>query len=323
MNSTSPLRSLLTLLSLSLSLLFFSCDKKAAETQPPPQLADTSDNTAVEEPKKDVPKKVAVYDSGCYDTLEALGIKPAGVPKSLYMQTKNLDDVPKIGTVFEPDLEALSELQPDLIYVAALTAKKLDAVSEIAPAENLSLKGENLFLESQERLDKVAKTFQKEKEAEQVKASMNKLRDDTKELAKGIGSVMILMVTGPKIAIFTETSTLGWLARELDLKLIKGDKDENGRFGSPVSFEYIAKANPDWLIVIDRAKAIHSDDLPNAHSVLDNELVGKTTAWQKNQVLYIDPSNVYTIMGGPQAIQRTLTELNTAFKAFHEQNPTP
>ena len=81
------------------------------------------------------PAKIAVFDTGSLDTLQALGIKVDGaadVSKVLPYLKPTLEQAKNVGTIFEPNLEALNELKPDLIIVGTRTAKKFDDVSAIA-----------------------------------------------------------------------------------------------------------------------------------------------------------------------------------------------
>ena len=82
------------------------------------------------------PAKIAVFDTGSLDTLQALGVKVDGaadVAKLPSVSETNLRFGKKMSVLFfEPNLEALNELKPDLIIVGTRTAKKFDDVSAIA-----------------------------------------------------------------------------------------------------------------------------------------------------------------------------------------------
>src|SRR5690606_17659545 len=71
------------------------------------------------------------------------------------------------------------------------------------------------------------------------------------------------------------------------------------------------EANPDWLIVVDRDVAV-GEEADAAAQTLDNELVAQTTAWATGQVIYLNPSNWYVVMGGLGAIQEMVDEVNAA-----------
>lgn len=69
----------------------------------------------------DKPSKIVVLDIGALDNLLELGIKPVGAPSILTAgdpypaYLKGTDGVTNIGTVNEPNLEAIDALKPDLI----------------------------------------------------------------------------------------------------------------------------------------------------------------------------------------------------------------
>jgi iron complex transport system substrate-binding protein len=88
---------------------------------------------------KAAPQRVVVLDTGELDAMVELGIKPvgaadygaAGLPAYLEGAT---DGVKLIGSVTEPDLEAVAALRPDLILSSKLRHEKLyPRLSAIAP----------------------------------------------------------------------------------------------------------------------------------------------------------------------------------------------
>ena len=105
-------------------------------------------------------------------------------------------------------------------------------------------------------------------------------------------------------------SRAGWLQKELGLQLVHNEK-MSGRHGAPVSFEYIAQENPDWIYALDRLAAI-GEDGASAKQTLDNELVHGTTAWKKGQVVYLPPET-YLAAGGAQELLNAVNLLKDAF----------
>lgn len=128
---------------------------------------------------KETPSKIAVFDTGSLDTLQALGVKIDGMPefKVLSYLKPSADKAVNVGTVFEPDLEALNSLNPDLIIVGTRTAKKFDEVSQIAKTIDMTDNGDKLIESGLQRLDSFGKLFNKEAETEKLKAEINTLLD--------------------------------------------------------------------------------------------------------------------------------------------------
>ncbi|TIW39052.1 MAG: iron ABC transporter substrate-binding protein, partial [Mesorhizobium sp.] len=87
---------------------------------------------------------------------------------------------------------------------------------------------------------------------------------------------------------------------------------EAATHGEAISFEFLRDANPDWLIVLDRAAAIGSGE-QNARATLDNELAAETTAWKKGQVVYMPAADFYIAAGGVQSTMRVLEAIRDAF----------
>lgn len=260
-----------------------------------------------------VPEKIAVYDVGVIDSLVALGLadKIAGIPEGGYADEYAVAGAKTVGTLFEPDLEALNALQPDLVIVAQRSAGKLADVQKVATAVDLSLKGDNLYQEGLARLSDLGALMGKADEAKKIVDEINALRDEVKPLAAGKGKVLSVIVNGPKIALYGPDSRAGWLAKELDLAMVHNEK-MSGRHGEPVSFEYIAKENPDWIIALDRLAAI-GESGASAAQTLDNALVHGTTAWKNGQVVYPDTKHIYINVGGPTGLRKTLEAMKAAF----------
>ena len=67
----------------------------------------------------------------------------------------------------------------------------------------------------------------------------------------------------------------------------------------------------DVLFVIDRDASIGNKG-EAASKLLDNDIVRRTTAWQKGHVVYLDGLSLYVVGGGLTALQNTVDQLNTA-----------
>lgn len=259
----------------------------------------------------DAPQTVVSYDIGVIDTLRALDVPLAGVPSKLYVDYLDVDNVPAVGSLFEPDMEKLNAIAPDWVVVASRSSDQLDNVKQIAPAADLTLRGKDHYQETLQRLQDLAAVFDKKDKASSIENQLNTLRDKVKAKVPADNNTLLLLLTGPKMSVYGKASRAGWFEQTLGFNLIEGEKS-GASHGTPVSFEYIAEANPDWLLVIDRAAAIGNDDVANAQTILDNPLVAQTTAWQKGQVIYLNPADIYIAVGGVQALERVLMQLDKA-----------
>jgi iron complex transport system substrate-binding protein len=259
------------------------------------------------------PQTLAVFDIAAVDTLSSLGVKIAGLPDNLYVPElaglRSGADV--VGTIFEPDLEALSALAPDLIVVGGRSSPQLAATSRVAPTIDMTMDGDDLFAQAKQRLEAYGALIGKQLEATALAAELDGILLSTRAAVKDKGKALILMTSGPKVTAYGRGSRFGWVHSALELPAAVEDV-EAATHGEAVSFEFVRDANPDWLIVVDRAAAIGSGE-QNAKATLDNELVAQTTAWKKGQVIYMPAADFYIAAGGVQSMKRVLETVRNAF----------
>lgn len=258
-----------------------------------------------------VPQMVAAYDVAAIDTLVALGVKPVGVIEKLFVNY--LDEVgadaAKIGNIFEPDLEALNALSPDLTIVGGRSAGQLDAISEVSSVIDMTISGDTVE-QGLARLEAYGALFGKEDVAAKLRSDLEAKIESTRANLENAGTAMILMTNGPEVSAYGESGRFGWLHSLLGLPAAAPINDSN--HGEAVSFEFIRDANPDVLFVIDRLAAIGKEG-EAAQAVLDNALVQETNAWKNGKVIYLDAAAVYIAAGGVQAMDQTLDTVNAGF----------
>jgi iron complex transport system substrate-binding protein len=259
------------------------------------------------------PAKIAVFDIAAIDTLDSLGVEIAGLPSNLYLpELAHLKDGSAVvGDIFEPNLEALSELQPDLIILGGRSSTQVEATSQVAPTIDMTMDGDDLLQQAKARLATYGSLFNKQAEAEAAAEALNAVVEKAHAAVAGKGTALIIMTNGPKVTAYGPGSRFGWVHAALDLPPAVPNV-EAATHGEAVSFEFIANANPEWLLVLDRAAAIGSED-QNAKSTLDNELVAGTTAWKKGQIVYLPAGDFYIAAGGIQAMSRVFTAITEAY----------
>lgn len=259
------------------------------------------------------PERIAVYDFGMLDTLDALGV-PIGatVDRSrLAYLAPVVDKAEHVGTLFEPDYEALNRYQPQLIITGSRTAKAFDQLSQLAPTIEMTADTKNMLHSAKERIDAFALIFNKQTEAEQLKKEIDQSFADAKAAVAGKGNGLVILVNGGKMSAFGPDSRLGgWLHRDIGVPAVDQSIKE-GSHGQPISFEYIKQHNPDWLFVLDRSAAIGAEG-EAAQNVLNNPLVAETTAWKKGQVVYLD-AGTYLAAGGARQLQMAANQVKEAF----------
>ena len=259
------------------------------------------------------PQKVVVFDLASLDTLAALGVEIQGVPggvKPAYLSQYNDDKYVKVGTLFEPDYEAVNAAAPDLIIVAGRSAAKYGELAKIAPTIDLSVSADNFMDEAKNNVVTLATVFDKRSEADRLIGALDTSIAALKASAADKGKGLLVLTTGGKMSAFGPGSRFGMIHSVYGVQPA-AETTHVGNHGQAISFEYILETDPDWLFVIDRDAAIGREGTAAAQ-YLDNEIVQRTKAWKNGHVVYLDAASWYLVGGGITAIQNTVDQLTSA-----------
>ncbi len=260
------------------------------------------------------PEKVAVFDIAALDTLDALGLSVDGVVAPLYVPY--VEDAAagaeNVGSLFEPNFEAVAALAPDLIIAGGRSSKVAPDLAKIAPTIDMTIWDDTVG-EGLARLETYGKIFGKEAEADALRDAFTAKLDAAKGAVAGKGGALIVMTNGPKVSAYGASGRFGWLHKALDLPEAVVDV-EQATHGEAISFEFIKDADPDILIVVDRLAAIGQDG-DNARTTLDNALVHETKAWKNGNVVFVESAPLYVATGGIQSMSLILDQFIAAFGA--------
>lgn len=254
------------------------------------------------------PTSIAVFDVSALDSLDALGIKPNAVIDPIFVDYLDAAkaDAEIVGSLFEPDLEALAALRPDLIIAGGRSSEAVPDLAKLAPTIDMTI-WEDVVGQGLDRLASYGEIFGKEDEAAALIAGFNAKLAATKDAVTGHGTALIVMTVGPKISAYGAGGRFGWLHTAIGLPEAV-ENVEATTHGEAVSFEFIRDANPDILIVVDRLAAIGRPG-KSARTTLDNALVQETNAWKDGKVIYLDSAPLYIAGGGIQSMNMTLDQI--------------
>jgi iron complex transport system substrate-binding protein len=254
------------------------------------------------------PETIAVYDIAALDTLTALGVPVAGTVSKVYVDY--LQDVAAgltpVGSLFEPDFEAVAALGADLIVAGGRSADLTPKLSKIAPTVDMTI-WEDTVGQGLERLHTYGQIFGKESEAKALADAFLTKLDSAKAALKGKGGALIVMTNGPKISAYGAGGRFGWLHTDLELPEAV-EQVEQTTHGEAISFEFIREADPEILIVVDRLAAIGQDGT-SARTTLDNALVHETKAWKNGNVVFLNSAPLYIAGGGIQSMNIILDQI--------------
>lgn len=261
------------------------------------------------------PQAVVTFDIATLDTLHAIGAGDSvvGIPEiALPDYLSEYADLPKVGTLFEPDFETVNELEPDLIITAARSTGQYDELANIATTIDLTGTYGGTFdpQAGLERAAQLGEIFGAEDEVAALTSDIEDLISTVRSEASG--SALVLSVSGGEFGAFGEGSRFGYFFDELGFTPAVVAADLPGAEGSPhgdtVTNEFILTANPDWIIAFDRGAA--TGEGSTAEQALSNEIVERTTAAQQDQVIYLPASELYIVINGLTAIRTVLESVH-------------
>ncbi|MCF2905387.1 siderophore ABC transporter substrate-binding protein [Octadecabacter sp. CECT 8868] len=259
-----------------------------------------------------LPDRIAVFDIAALDTLDALGVEVAGVVSPLFVDyvTDTAEGAASVGTLFEPDFEAIAAGGYDLLIAGGRSSRVAPDLAEIAPTIDMTI-WEDTVGQGLARLNAYGEIFGKQTEAAVLLSAFEQNLEAAKVAMADEGSALIVMTNGPTVSAYGANGRFGWLHTALEIPEAV-EAVEEATHGEAISFEFIRDANPDVLIVIDRAAAIGQEG-DVAAVTLDNALVHETAAWANHNVIYLNSANVYISSGGIQSMTQIVNQFATTF----------
>ena len=251
---------------------------------------------------------IASTDNRSFEILDAWGIDLVAAPKQLVPFTvegyKNDDDIIDLGTHREPNLEALTAAQPDLIVNGQRFAQHYDAITKLNPeaaiVEFEPREGEPLDAELKRQVEELGKVFGKESEAEQLIADFDEALERAKAAYDPQQKVMAVNVSGGTIGYIAPKvgRTYGPVFEMIGMTpALDVDNASDDHQGDDISVEAIASANPDWILVLDRdggTNTRNTDEYVAAAQVIEeSDPLKNVTAITEGQVVYA-PEDTYT-----------------------------
>lgn len=266
------------------------------------------------------PENVVVLDMATFDTLGALDVEVAGtaldsVPD--YLEQYVTEDTFNAGSLFEPDLVAIEASQPDLIIVANRSAAAYDDLAEIAPTIDLTLGWSDFLADFEQNVTVLGEIFGKQDEAAEAWTGVEQSIEEASATAAEAGSGLVVQVSGGDVSAYGPSAGAEGRAARFGLVYdVFGvepavEDVATATHGEPVSFEFLLENNPDWLLVVDREAVAGDGSGQSAEQVLDNEIMHQTTAWQEDQIVYLDPSAWYIVMSGISTVDRMVDDISS------------
>ncbi|HEX2074393.1 MAG TPA: iron-siderophore ABC transporter substrate-binding protein [Geodermatophilus sp.] len=251
------MRSRSAALGLGAALLLSGCggaDSAAAENSVAPEESRTVVHALGETEIQGNPERVVVLDTGELDAVLALGITPVGAVRTdvsdalpAYIQDAGVDpgEIENVGTIQEPDLEAIAALQPDLILTNKVRHEDIyGQLSAIAPTVVAEAVGEtwkeNLLLDA-EALGLTEKAEELLAEHEQRAAEVGQLFGDPASTEVSI----VRFLDGTAVRLYGEGSFIGSVLA--DVGFARPALQQTSETFVEVSPEEISQADADLI----------------------------------------------------------------------------
>jgi len=259
------------------------------------------------------PERVIVFDYGVLDTIDYIGEDIVGLPKQSlppFLDKYNDDKYTDVGSLKEPNLETIFELNPDLIIISGRQASLYEEFEKIAPTLYLEFKGEDFLNSFKNNLTILGQIFGKEELLAQKIENIEKEINDLHELASSnSATALFIMANDGSLSVYGADSRFGIIHNEFGL----AQADENieaSTHGQKVTFEYILDKDPDYLFVLDRTAVVGGET--SAQQVMDNDFIKSTKAYKNNNITYLDPFVWYVASGGMTGIETMINEVQSA-----------
>lgn len=248
------------------------------------------------------PKKIVTLDLGAADTIRALGKESniVGMPKkTLPAYLKNLpSSIKNVGSMKEPNMEAIAALKPDLIIASGRTAQYVKKLKEIAPTVLFQTDNKDYWGSTKKNILSLASIFGEDgtKKAKSELATLDKeIQTVVAANEKSNKNALAMMLNEGAISAFGAKSRFAFLYSTLKFKPTDA-KIKESRHGQEVSFESIKQINPDIIFVLNRTLAIGGDNSANK-DLLNNSLIQETNA-AKNKTIVNLTSDLWYLSGG-------------------------
>ncbi|PHQ32865.1 hypothetical protein CEE69_22955 [Rhodopirellula bahusiensis] len=294
-----------------------------------------------------VPQRVVVLDLGALDNLDTLGAPVVGVPEIKadmlpdWLSKYSSDEYKKVGTLFEPELDTIRELKPDLIVVGGRSSGSLKDLSEIAPTIDLSTSTSGFVPTVVQNLLTLGSIFNQEDLANQRAIELLQSVRELHSTAAEQGTGLLLFSVGESIKPQPPATRFGIIHELIGLPSVMTQADAGpprqrgkGNATEEQTPEQIAQAearkrkqlqdeakrlqklvdrDPNWLISLDRNSAFAERE--NGNELLKSDpAVSASNAYASNKVIYLSGRGWYLAAGGYQQMQHAIETVQTAFE---------
>jgi iron complex transport system substrate-binding protein len=242
------------------------------------------------------PERVVVLDTGELDSVLSLGVTPVGAVTTdvsegfLSYLAEDAEGVEVVGTIAEPDLEAIAALEPDLILSNKVRHEEIyDQLSQIAPTVFAEQVGavwkENLLLDAQ--------ALGLEEEAE---SALSEYEHRAADLGGSIDAssttVSAMRFVEGTIRVYTPASFIGTVLADVGVEQLEPPTSDVPTFAE-LSAEELTQADADVVLYSSYGSAEDSGE----QAVVAGPLWPRLGAVQADRAYAVEDDVFYTGIG--------------------------
>ena len=159
-------------------------------------------------------------------------------------------------------------------------------------------------------LNDYGKIFDKEEELNQALSEIKAKVDAVKvKVDAGHDRALILLHNRGRFSAYGSGSRFGIIHDVMGLE--EAEKGLGTHIhGNPVSSEFVQKANPDILFIVDRSMIVGNDVMDKEE--VENMLVQQTNAAKNNKIFYLNPEVWYLAGNGIKSVNMMIDEVSQA-----------
>ncbi|NQZ49921.1 MAG: ABC transporter substrate-binding protein [Moritella sp.] len=199
------------------------------------------------------PTRIVVLAFSFADALAVAGVSPVGIAddgdknRVIKSVRDRIGDWQSVGSRYQPSIEAIAALKPDLIIADTGRHQSIYAdLTRIAPTLLLKNRGIT-YQENLEVMKKIAKAVDKIERVANRLAEHKTIMQHLKQQMKTAATFQFAVVTDKGMWLHSPASYAGSVIAELGLSSPLSADIDNAYLQT--SFEQLLKTNPDWLFV--------------------------------------------------------------------------
>lgn len=262
------------------------------------------------------PDRIVVLNFATLENLELINANIVGIPKQAvpkYLSQFATDEfIANVGSLVEVNLEAINELQPDLIISGTRLSDSYAALSKIAPTVYTNFDTKDPLGALKKDLAILGEIFNEKEVFDQAFSDLETKIDKAKmKISNSEKTALVVLHNKGRFSAYGSGSRFGLVHDILGVKEAATGLDTH-LHGTRASSEFIQETNPDILFVVDRSAAI--GDLPLNTSDIENELIQRTNAFKNKKIIYLNSEAWYLSgTGGITSINIMVDEVASAF----------